>query len=186
MVVFLLLGPFGLFCFSSYIVDVPQSLSRVWLFVTPWTAARQASLSFTISWSLLKLIESMMPSNPLILLLCPSPHTQCSHKHLCVNFLTFPLLSSFEYVPQSKISRAESIFSLIPLIISFQKDLAKLTELSALYLFLNIPAIIILLLFIFLLFLSFLFQFHLLKLWYVKEVKVLVSQSCPTLQSHGL
>ena len=37
--------------------------------VTPWTAARQASLSFTISWSLLKLmsIESVMPSNYLIL-----------------------------------------------------------------------------------------------------------------------
>ena len=42
-----------------------QSLSRVQLFVTPWTAARQASLSFTISQSLLKFmsIESMMPSN---------------------------------------------------------------------------------------------------------------------------
>ena len=54
-------------------VFVP-SLSRVQLFVTPWTAAHQASLSFTISWSLLKLIstESMMPSNHLILL-PPSP-----------------------------------------------------------------------------------------------------------------
>ena len=39
---------------------------------TPWTAARQASLSFTISWSLLKLmsIKSVMPSNHLILC-CP-------------------------------------------------------------------------------------------------------------------
>ena len=38
------------------------SLSCVWLFVTPWTAAHQSSLSFTISWSLLKLtlIESVM------------------------------------------------------------------------------------------------------------------------------
>ena len=45
-----------------------QSLSRVQLFATPWTAARQDSLSLTISWSLLKLmsIESMMPSNHLI------------------------------------------------------------------------------------------------------------------------
>ena len=45
-----------------------QSLSRVQLFVTPWTAAHQASLSFTISWSLFKLksIESVMPSNHLI------------------------------------------------------------------------------------------------------------------------
>ena len=43
--------------------------SRVWLFVTPWTAARQASLSITNSRSLLKLmsIESGMPSNHLIL-----------------------------------------------------------------------------------------------------------------------
>ena len=55
-----------------------QSLSRVWLFVTPWTAACQASLSITSSWSLLKLmpLESVMPSNHLILchplLLLPS------------------------------------------------------------------------------------------------------------------
>ena len=46
-----------------------QSLSHVRLFVVPWTVARQASLSFTTSWSLLKLmsIESVMPSNHLIL-----------------------------------------------------------------------------------------------------------------------
>ena len=54
-----------------------QSLSHIWLFVTPWSAARQASLSITNSWSLLKLksIESVMPSNQLILchpLLLPS------------------------------------------------------------------------------------------------------------------
>ena len=55
-----------------------QSLSQVRLFVTPWTAARQASLIITNSWSLLKLmsIESVMPSNHLILchplLLLPS------------------------------------------------------------------------------------------------------------------
>ena len=57
-----------------------QSLSRVWLFATPWTAAHQASLSITNSRSLLKLmsIESVMPSNhlilchPLLLLLPPS------------------------------------------------------------------------------------------------------------------
>ena len=54
-----------------------QLLSRVWLFVTPWSAACQASLSITNSQSLLKLmsIESVMPSNHLILcypLLLPS------------------------------------------------------------------------------------------------------------------
>ena len=49
-----------------------QLLSCVQLFETPWTAARQASLSFTNSWSLLKLmsIESVLPSNHLILC-CP-------------------------------------------------------------------------------------------------------------------
>ena len=55
-----------------------QSLSRVQLFVTPWTAAHQASLSITNFWSFLNLmsIKSVMPSNPLILcrplLLLPS------------------------------------------------------------------------------------------------------------------
>ena len=55
-----------------------QSLSHVWLFTTPWTAERQASLSITNSRSLPKLmsIESVMPSNHLILcrplLLLPS------------------------------------------------------------------------------------------------------------------
>ena len=55
-----------------------QSLSRVWLFATPWTAAQQASLSITNSQSLLELMstESVMPSNHLILcrpfLLLPS------------------------------------------------------------------------------------------------------------------
>ena len=46
-----------------------QSLSCVRLFVTPWTATWQASLSITSSWNLLKLmsIESVMPSNHLIL-----------------------------------------------------------------------------------------------------------------------
>ena len=54
------------FLLLSYVV---QSLSRVQLFATPWTAARQASLSFTISRNLFKLmsIESVMPSSHLIL-----------------------------------------------------------------------------------------------------------------------
>ena len=57
---------------------VVQSLNRVQLFMTPWSAAHQASLSFTLSRSLLKLmfIEWVMPSNHLILccllLLLPS------------------------------------------------------------------------------------------------------------------
>ena len=56
-----------------------QSLSCVQLFMTPWTAACQASMSFTLSWSLLKLmsIESVMASNYLI---------------LCCPFLLLPLI----------------------------------------------------------------------------------------------
>ena len=67
----------GWYQFSSV-----QLLSRVRLFATPWTAARQASLSITNSWSLLILmsVESVMPSNHLILchplLLLPSNLSQ--------------------------------------------------------------------------------------------------------------
>ena len=53
------------------VVVVVQSLSRVQLFATPWTAAGQASLSFIISRSLLKLMstESVIPPNHLVLCL---------------------------------------------------------------------------------------------------------------------
>ena len=56
------------------IISSVQLLSRVWLFGTPWTIARQASLSITNSWSLLKLmsVESIQPSHPL---LSPFPPT---------------------------------------------------------------------------------------------------------------
>ena len=69
-------------CYILQIVDIfikkvsvsqsIQLLSHIWLIVTPWTTACQASLSFTISQSLLKLmsIESVMPSSHLILY-CP-------------------------------------------------------------------------------------------------------------------
>ena len=64
--------------FKAFSVQSVQSLSCVRLFVTPWTAAHQASLSITDSQSLLKLmsLKSVMPSNYLIpccpLLLLPS------------------------------------------------------------------------------------------------------------------
>ena len=63
-----------------------QSLSYIQLFATPWTAAWQASLSITNSWSLLKLmsIESLMPSSHLILCRPFSSHLQ-----------SFPALGSF-------------------------------------------------------------------------------------------
>ena len=62
-------GPIFLYEATQRIVVALPSLSHVRLFATPWTAAHQASLSFTISWGLLKLmsIESAMPSNHLIL-----------------------------------------------------------------------------------------------------------------------
>ena len=68
-------GPDGGDFWGPFVV---QLLNCVQLFETPWTATPQAPLSFTISWSLLKLmsIESVMPSNHLILcyplLLLPS------------------------------------------------------------------------------------------------------------------
>ena len=64
-------GPALHFFFLESITSL-QSLSHVQIFVTPWTAVRQASLSITNSWSLLRLmsIESVMPSNHLILC-CP-------------------------------------------------------------------------------------------------------------------
>ena len=67
-----------LFSLSPHFFVAVQSLSHVWPFATPWTAAYQASLSFTISLSLLKFmsIESVILSNLLIfclpLLLWPS------------------------------------------------------------------------------------------------------------------
>ena len=70
-----------------------QLLSCVRLFVTPWTAARQASLSITNSWRLLKLmcIESVMPSNYLIL---------CR-----------PLLLLLSIFPRNKVFSNESVFA---------------------------------------------------------------------------
>ena len=70
----------------TYSFSSVQSLSRVCLFATPWTAARQAFLSITNSWSLLKLIsiELVMPSNHLIL---------CHH--LLLTPLIFPSIKVF-------------------------------------------------------------------------------------------
>ena len=68
-----------------------QSLSRVWLFATPWIAARQAALSITNSWSSLKLtsIKLVMPS---------------SHLIFCRPLLLFPIspsISLFQWVNSS-------------------------------------------------------------------------------------
>ena len=89
-----------------------QSLSHVQLFETPWTAAHQASLSITNSWSLHKLMstESVMPSNHLILcrpllllpLICPSIRVFSNESVLCIRWpndwsFRFSISSSNEY-----------------------------------------------------------------------------------------
>jgi len=104
--------------FSGLVVVVFWSLSRVRLFAIPGTAARQASLSFTISRSLLKLmsIESVMPASHLILccplLLLPSifPRIRVlsSESALCIRWSKF---WSFSF----SISPSDEYSGLIPL-----------------------------------------------------------------------
>ena len=88
-----------------------QLLSCVWLLVTPWTAACQASLSITNSWSLLKLmsIESVMPSNhlilchPLLLLLSIFPNIKVfsNESDLCIRWPKYWSFS-FNLSPHNK------------------------------------------------------------------------------------
>ena len=93
---------------------VVQSLSHVLLFATPWTAACQAVLSFTISWSLLELMstELVMPSNHLI---------------LCRPL--FPLPSVF---PSIKVFSNESVFASGGQIIGTQLSISPSNEYSGL------------------------------------------------------
>ena len=103
--------------FSTYISSV-QSLSRVQLFVTPWTAVPQASLSITNSRSLLKLmsIELVMPSNhlifchPLLLppLVFPSIRVFSNDSVLCIKWPKFWSFS-FSISPSNEYS---GLFSL--------------------------------------------------------------------------
>ena len=91
------------FGISIYIHVVVQLLSPVWLFVTPWTAAYQASLS-TISQSLYKLVslESVMLSNHLILCHC-----------LLLLPSVFPSIRFFFFFPQIKMGAFhQPIFSI--------------------------------------------------------------------------
>ena len=98
-----------------------QSLSRVWFFVTPWTAARQASLSITNFCSLSKLmsIEPVMPFNhlilchPLLLLhsIIPSIRVFTSKSALCIRW---PKYWSFSF--------SVSLFSEYSGLISFRMD----------------------------------------------------------------
>ena len=98
--------------FSNKISSV-QSLSHVWLFATPWTAARQASLSIT-NWSWLKLMsmELVMPSNhlvlchPLLLLpsIFPSIRVFSNEPALCVRWPKYCSFS-FSISPSNEYSR---------------------------------------------------------------------------------
>ena len=92
------------------------SVHCVRLFVTPWAAVHQASLSFTISWSLLKLmsIESVMPSNHLILcLLLPSifPSIRVFSSELALR-ISWPKYWSFSFSISPPNEYSELIFSL--------------------------------------------------------------------------
>ena len=99
---------------SEATLAVIQSVRHVQLFVTPWTAARQASLSFTISRSLLKLtsIESVMLSKCLIichpLLFLPSifPSIRVFSNELAL-FIRWPKYWSFSFSisPSNEYSR---------------------------------------------------------------------------------
>ena len=94
---------------ECYIIVV-QSLNCVRLFKTPWTEAHQASLSFIISWSLLKLmsIELMMPSNQFNL----------SHSLLLLP-QTFPAPGSFpvsrHFASDGQSIAASSLASVLPM-----------------------------------------------------------------------
>ena len=65
-------GPYKKKFMFSDCISIVQGLSHVWVFVTPWTAAHQASLSFAVSRSFLKLTSIVMPPNQhyYLLLLC--------------------------------------------------------------------------------------------------------------------
>ena len=95
-----------------------HSLSHVQLFATPWTAACQASLSITNSWSFLKLmfIESVMPSNHLILCrplllppsIFPSIRVFSNESVLCIRWPKY-WSSSFSISPSNEYSGLISI-----------------------------------------------------------------------------
>ena len=113
-----------------FIVVVVQLLTWVQLFVTAWTA-HQASLSFTISWSLLKLMstESVMPSNHLILchslLLLPSvfPSIRVFSSESAL-YIRWPKYWSFSISPSSEYSGLIS-FRMTGLISLLSKGLSR-------------------------------------------------------------
>ena len=104
-----------IFSTSIEMIQSPQSLSCVQFFVTPWTAAHQASLSITNSWSLLKLMSTklVMPSNHLI--------------------LCHPLLLLTSIIPRIRVFSNESVLHIWwPKYWSFNFRISPLTEYSGL------------------------------------------------------
>ena len=104
--------PYMMLLYTRLLFSSVQSLSRVQLFETPWTATHQASLSITNSWSLLKLMstESVMPSNHLILChtllllpsIFPSIRVFSNESVLCISWpkywsFSFSISPSHEY-----------------------------------------------------------------------------------------
>ena len=113
--------PLSWWCvFSFHLVVIVQSLSRV-DFLTPWTAARQASLSITNSQSLLQLmsIESVMPSNHLILChpllflpsIFPSIRLFSNESAICIRWQKYCSFS-FSISPSNEYSGLTGLISL--------------------------------------------------------------------------
>ena len=110
---------------------VVQSLNHVQLFVTPWTAAHQASLSLTISWSLptFMSIALVMPSSHLILwsplLLLPSIFPSIRHfSNESAVHISWPNYWSFSISPSKEYSRLISLLGLTGLISLQSKGLS--------------------------------------------------------------
>ena len=119
----------GIYCNVSVakLFSTVQSLSRIWLLVIPWTAARQASLSITNSRSLPKLMsmESVMPSSHLILchplhLLPPTPPSIRYFSNESTLSITWPKYWSFSFSISSSNEH--------PGLISFRMDWLDLLE----------------------------------------------------------
>ena len=106
----------------KYSLSSVQSLSHVWLFVTPWTTACQVSLSIANSQSLLKLIsiESVMPSNHYILcrpLLLPSS--------------TFPTIRVFSNESVAPVLPMNILYIVLNVVIEFPHSLIKSYKINA-------------------------------------------------------
>ena len=125
-------------CLPLFLCSLFSSFSHVQLFVTPWTATRQASLSITNSLSLLKLmsIESVMPSNHLILCrpllpsVFPSITVFSSQSVVCIRW---PKYWSFSF----SISPSNEYSALI----SFRMDWFDLRDFSIAQMVKSLPAI---------------------------------------------